>query len=88
MDDQDIEQFQFPSGTAGVNNLLPKGNIGLLKAFKAFVAHQMLTGSPIGDTGWITITCDQFDEYRVSPTHTLRASQPTQLHQPQTNYAI
>ena len=76
-DEKDIELFQY--NTAAPTNpqvlaLLPRGNIGLLKAFKAYVAHQEALGTPIDDASWTSITQDDFDAFRISAAYTARSA--------------
>ena len=40
LDKNDIEQLEYSTATAGVNDKLSKGMIGLLKCFKEYVAHK------------------------------------------------
>ena len=56
--------------------LLPQGNAGLLKTFKAFVMHHANTGNPISDSNWITITPDEFDAFHISSEYMLQRCMP------------
>lgn len=80
LEDDEIAQLQYHDDNKILCDLL-KGNIGLLKAFKSFVAYQELNGSPIQDTDWLNITKEQFNKYRISNTYTLKLTpipvQPT-----------
>ena len=62
-----IENLEYPTDTAGNTAVLPKGNIGLLKCFKAYVTYHSLSGSPITDSDWTTLDPDEFDAFRISP---------------------
>src|SRR6476659_3230123 len=64
LDKSDIEQLEYPTATAGVTNKLPKGMIGLLKCFKDYVAHKAAIGQPIKDPDWVTISQEEYDDYR------------------------
>ena len=44
-----------------------KGNAGLLKSFKCFVHYKNAQRDPIGDNDWTSITCDEFDQFQISP---------------------
>ena len=56
--------------------VLPKGNVGLLHAFKSFVAHRHASGNPITDSDWLKITADEFDLFRVSPSFSTSSTIP------------
>ena len=45
-----------------------------MKAFKAFVVHCNSSTSPITDATWVTITPDEFDDYRISPDYVFRST--------------
>ena len=47
--------------------LLPEHNVGTLKSFERFTAHQHHIGVPISDQHWQSIDCDDFDQFRISP---------------------
>ena len=74
MDEDDINDLEYPTSTAGVTKVLSKGNRGLLKAFKGYVTHQATIGSPIDDNSWLSITREDFDAFRISPSFTLRTT--------------
>ena len=40
---------------------LSRGNVGLLKSFKRFVAYKTTLGQPISDSDWLSITTEEFD---------------------------
>ena len=46
---------------------LSKGHVGLLKTFKNYVHFKANNGEPIEDNNWVTLTCDEFDKFRISP---------------------
>ena len=58
--DNDLDAWQYKDDK---NDLQPviKGNIGLVKTFKAYVAHQACLGAPLGETDWLNISVDDFD---------------------------
>ena len=62
---EDIEDLThtMPDGTILNIN---KGESGLIKSFISFVRFRMSTGKPFTDDQWITITYDEFQEYRGS----------------------
>ena len=62
LDKSDIEQLEYPTATAGVNDKLPKGMIGLLKCFKDYVVHKAAIGQPIKDPDWVTISQEEYDD--------------------------
>jgi Reverse transcriptase (RNA-dependent DNA polymerase) len=51
-----------------------KGDVGLLKCFKAFVHHRNVNGNPIADTDWVQLTQEEFDLFRIDPTNLLRVT--------------
>ncbi|HEY9709440.1 MAG TPA: hypothetical protein V6D48_14650 [Oculatellaceae cyanobacterium] len=69
-DEGTFDSYQYPTGVGNDTDPLPKGNIGLLKAFKAYVAHQTNLGRPITDDLWLNITRQEFDDFRISPNFT------------------
>ena len=58
---------------------LAKGHVGLLKSFKRFVHYRDHIGQAIEDTDWTSLTCDEFDQFRISPK--LHQVLPTALPQ-------
>ena len=53
----------------GVPLTLSKGHVGLLKTFKRYVHFKASNGEPIEDEDWVTLTCEEFDQFRISPDH-------------------
>ena len=75
IDDVDIECLVYqdpadPSKTIPIR----KGDVGMLKCFKAFVHHRSALGNPIQDTDWISLTQAEFDSFRMDPSNLLRVS--------------
>ena len=62
-DVMDLFEYTDPDGAL---KPLPRGNIGLMKAFKAFVHHRVTNQSPITDSDWLKITVDEFNMFRIS----------------------
>ena len=84
-DEDQLDNYEYPTATAGVNAKLTRGNIGLLKSFKRFVAYKTATGQPIDDDGWLLITKQEFDEFRIgvnNPPPPIIASARPPLPQP------
>ena len=67
-DDTQLDGYRYPTDVAGVTEILPRGNVGLLKSFKKFVGYKIAIGQPIDDTNWLNITKDRFDVFRINPT--------------------
>lgn len=65
-DEDQLDLYEYPTDVQGVTARLPRGNIGLLKYFKRFVAHKSAMGTPIDDSGWLAITKEEFDDFRIS----------------------
>ena len=57
---------------------LARGNIGLLKIFKAYSTHMTAIGTPLGDANWLNITVDQFNAFRTSAAYLLCGAVPVQ----------
>src|SRR6476660_5766354 len=62
-DEDQLDKYEYPTGTQGVNALLTRGEIGLLKSFKRFIAYKATIGQVIDDTGWLLITRQEFDNF-------------------------
>src|SRR5687768_13125259 len=82
LDKSDNEQLEYPTATAGVNDKLSKGMIGLQKCFKEYVAHKAAIGQPIKDPDWVTISQEEYDDYRCAPASTLALPQPMATPRP------
>ena len=61
----EYEMLKYEEGGAILT--LPKGHAGLLKAFWRYVHYKDSIGETIQDTDWTTLTCDEFDQFRISP---------------------
>src|SRR5687768_1790800 len=70
-DEAQLDGYRYPNGKPAVITILSRGEIGLLKSFKRFVAYRTAMGQPIHDTGWIIITRQEFDDFRVSGNNSL-----------------
>jgi hypothetical protein len=68
IDDVDIECLVYQN-PADPSKTIPirKGDVGMLKCFKAFVHHRSALGNPIQDTDWISLTQAEFDSFRIHP---------------------
>ena len=64
-DEDQLDQYQYPTDIQGGLATLSRGNIGLLKSFKCFVAYKTAMGTPIDDAGWLAITKQEFDDFRI-----------------------
>ena len=64
-DEGQFDFYEYPTATQGVNAKLIRGEIGLLKSFKHFVAYKTAMGQSIDDAGWLLITKQDFDDYRI-----------------------
>ena len=64
-DEDQLDLYEYPTDAKGNTARLTRGNIGLLKYFKRFVAHKSAMGTPIDDTGWLTLTKQEFDDFRI-----------------------
>ena len=60
--DETIDDFIF-RGDDKKNVKRPKAEVGLLKTFKQFVAHQQLQGIHFGTNNWVNITQDEFNKF-------------------------
>ena len=65
-DDAQLDGYRYPTAAAGVTEVLPRGNVGLLRSFKKFVAYKNANGQPIEDTDWLSITKEEFDAFRIT----------------------
>ena len=65
-DEVQLDLYDYPTDVKGVTARLSRGNIGLLKSFKRFVAYKTAMGTPIDDSGWLSITKQEFDDFRIS----------------------
>ena len=66
--DDELDMLQY-TNDQGTLVPLSRGNIGLLKTFKAFVAFSGDNHNPINDSNWNTVTPDAFDSFRISPAY-------------------
>ena len=66
--DDELDMLQY-TNDQGTLVPLSRGNIGLLKTFKAFVASSGDNHDPINDSNWNTVTPDAFDSFRISPAY-------------------
>ena len=57
----EINAMSYKDDTGNTQTLM-KGDIGLLRAFTAYVGHKHSTGDPIGED-WLSIPADDFDQY-------------------------
>ena len=61
---------------------LPKGNIGLLKAFHTYFLFCQSNGNPIDDSqGWMSITAENFDQFRISSDFVTQTTGPDPYRQ-------
>ena len=65
-----IGDFEYPSLDYRDDNNIPgtisRGNAGLLRTFKAFVAHDTKEEDSVPDGYWMQITREQFDQFCVA----------------------
>ena len=65
MSNEQIKLLTFEEGAKTLS--LPKGQIGKLIAFNAFIMHCHLNKRPMGNEEWEKITKDEFNEFRTGP---------------------
>ena len=53
--DEDIDLLEYPDST-GVMQPINKGNAGLMKIFKQYIAHEVNQGKQFSDDDWRNIT--------------------------------
>ena len=83
-DEVQLDGYRYPDGTPPVNTILSRGDIGLLKLFKRFVAYRTAMGQPINDADWMLITRQEFDDFRISGNNTMATvAQPVRPPPPQ-----
>ena len=80
-DDNQLDGYRYPTDVAGVTELLPRGDIGLLKSFKKYVAYQAAIGQPFGNADWPSITKGAFDNFRISGANLQIPIQPLLLEE-------
>src|SRR6187549_3534209 len=66
-DETQFDGYKYPTDAKKLDTLT-RGSIGLLKSFKRFVAHRTTLGQPIGNPDWLSITKDEFHDFRVGIT--------------------
>ena len=64
--DDEIDMLDYVGDDQTVKPL-PRGNIGLIKAFRAYIIHASTGNNPITDSNWTSITRDSFNAFRISP---------------------
>lgn len=64
MNEVEYELLEYEENGSRVPIL--KGNAGLLKSFKRFVHYRDSIGQAIEDQDWTSLSCDEFDKFRVS----------------------
>ena len=70
LDENTIDSLRYKD--AADNNIIKPIRLSdkmLLKCFFHFVTNKDLEGTPIADHDWFTITQEEFDEFRISPTY-------------------
>jgi hypothetical protein len=82
LSNDNIPQLDYPSKEDQLITL-KKGNIGLIRAFRAFVLHRTVIGSSIEDLDWITNMQDKFDRFQISPNNPTMGSTATPAYTPQ-----
>ena len=62
IEDADIERWVYQD-PANATKTVPirRGDVGMLKCFKAYVNHRNISGTPIDETDWINLTQAEFD---------------------------
>jgi Reverse transcriptase (RNA-dependent DNA polymerase) len=78
IDDDDIESLEYPDPDDATKSLpIRKGDIGMLKCFKAYVNYRNMSGNPIDDADWLSLTQAEFDSFRIDPSNLLRVASVT-----------
>ena len=76
--DSDIESLVYQDPADATKTVpIRRGDVGMLKCFKAYVNHRNISGTPIDDTDWINLTQAEFDLFRIDPTNLLRVTAAT-----------
>src|SRR5687767_2109185 len=75
--DDQLNAFQYKDAANVVQPIL-RGNAGLLKSFKAYIAHQACLGSQLGDADWLNIMVEEFGNFRTGTAFLLPAMLPPQ----------
>ena len=60
--DETLDGLAYPNDAKAMVKIM-KGDAGLLKSFKRFVAFQAQQGTPFNTDDWVTITTEQFDNF-------------------------
>src|SRR5687768_429822 len=63
--DDMLDGLTYPNDAKAMVRIL-KGNAGLLKCFKRYVAFQSQQGTTFETDNWVNITLDQFDKLKIS----------------------
>ena len=64
--DEDIDLLEYPDST-GIMQPINKGNAGLMKIFKQYIAHEVNQGKQfLDDDDWRNITKSNFNTFRVA----------------------
>ena len=78
IEDADIESLVYQDPADATKTVpIRRGDVGMLKCFKAYVNHRNISGTPIYDTDWINLTQAEFDLFRIDPTNLLRVTAAT-----------
>ena len=89
METDDMQDYlKYPNDAKALVKI-PKGNAGMLKSFKQYVASQSQKGTPIDSGDWMNITRKEFNNFRISNANnvvpivaTSALAQPPPVHQP------
>lgn len=75
LDDETIDGLVYEDPNDSTKTLdLKKCDKAMLKIFRSFVTFRQVSGNPIADDEWITLTCAEFDAFRADPTNRVSVS--------------
>ena len=75
IDDATLEGLVYPDPVDATKTVpIRKGDVGMIKCFKAYVHHRVMNGNPIADADWLNLTQAEFDAFRMDPTNMLRVT--------------
>jgi len=76
--DDTLDRLAYPNDAKAMVKI-KKGDAGLLKSFKRYVALQSQQGTPLETDNWVNITLDQFEKFQISKANTMYspATMPT-----------
>ena len=60
--DETLDGLAYPNDAKAMVKIM-KGDAGLLKSFKHYVAFQVQQGTPFDTKEWVTITPEQFNKF-------------------------